>query len=107
MARSPQQSGSDTASRVLDAAESLLQRRGFNGFSYADVAVGLGITTASLHYHFSGKAALGTALIRRYAERFFAALDAIELRHAGASARLHAYADLYHNVLREERLCLC
>jgi hypothetical protein len=28
----------DTATRILDSAESLVQVRGFNGFSYADVA---------------------------------------------------------------------
>jgi TetR/AcrR family transcriptional repressor of nem operon len=33
-----------------------VQIRGFNGFSYADVAGELSLTTASLHYHFPGKA---------------------------------------------------
>ena len=52
-----------TAGRILDVAERLVQLRGFNGFSYADVAAELGITKASLHYHFPGKAELGEALI--------------------------------------------
>ena len=51
-----------------------MQERGFNGFSYADVARELGVTKAALHYHFASKAELGDALIDRYAERFFAAL---------------------------------
>ena len=38
-----------TAERVLDIAERLVQLRGFNNFSYADVARELEITTASLH----------------------------------------------------------
>jgi len=32
---------SDTPARILDVAERLAQRRGFNGFSYADVAADL------------------------------------------------------------------
>ena len=84
-----------------------MQKRGFNGFSYADVAAELGITTASLHYHFAGKAQLGEALIDRYAERFNAALAAIEARPDPAPAKLAAYADLYAGVLQAERLCLC
>ena len=68
----------DTATRILDSAESLVQVRGFNGFSYADVAAELAITTASLHYHFPGKAELGRALIARYGERFAAALAGID-----------------------------
>src|SRR5512145_2923851 len=85
----------DTATRILDVAEQLVQTRGFNGFSYADVAAELDITTASLHYHFAGKAELGEALIDRYAERFNAALAAIEARPDPAPAKLAAYADLY------------
>ena len=46
----------DTATQILDVAERLVQVRGFNGFSYADVAAELNITKAALHYHFAGKA---------------------------------------------------
>ena len=59
----------DTATRILDVAERLAQTRGFNGFSYADIAAEVGITKAALHYHFATKAGLGQALIGRYAAR--------------------------------------
>jgi TetR/AcrR family transcriptional repressor of nem operon len=97
----------DTAQRILDVAERLVQKRGFNGFSYADIAAELGITTASLHYHFATKAQLGEALIDRYTQRFNEALAAIEARPDPAPAKLAAYADLYAGVLQAERLCLC
>lgn len=96
-----------TAARALDVAETLVQQRGFNGFSYADVAGELGITTASLHYHFPGKAELGSALIRRYSDRFSAALDAIDAQHQSAPEKLRAYAALYGDVLGRGRMCLC
>ena len=101
------QSESDTATRILDAAERLVQVRGFNGFSYADVAAELGITKASLHYHFAGKAELGEALITRYAARFAESLAKIATRPSDARAKLDAYAKLYADVLRDERMCLC
>ena len=106
-AASPPRRGGDTATRILDSAERLVQARGFNGFSYADVAAELGVTKASLHYHFPGKTELGQALMARYAERFAAALEQIEERGPAAPARLEAYADLYGDVLRGDRLCLC
>src|SRR3981081_4203245 len=96
-----------TAARILDVAERLVQSRGFNGFSYADVAAELGITKASLHYHFPGKAELGEALIERYAARFASALEAIDERVSDAPAKLEAYAGLYADVLRGKRMCLC
>src|SRR5690242_20794798 len=98
---------SSTAARVLDTAERLVQVRGFNGFSYADIAAELQITKASLHYHFATKADLGEALIARYATRFFDALDAADSDAASAPAKLSAYAKLYADVLRQQRMCLC
>ena len=83
----------DTATRILDSAESLVQVRGFNGFSYADIAAELGITKAGLHYHFAGKAELGEALIRRYSERFAAALKKIDRSDADAPAKLDSRHD--------------
>jgi TetR/AcrR family transcriptional repressor of nem operon len=97
----------DTAEKILDIAERLVQVRGFNGFSYADVATELGVTKAALHYHFSGKAELGEALIVRYATRFAAALAAIDTQTTDAAAKLGAYANLYLDVVRDERMCLC
>ena len=100
-------SDAGTADRILDAAEALTQTRGFNGFSYAHIAAELGITKASLHYHFSGKAELGQALIDRYAERFAAALGAIDAGQGDPRDKLVSYAELYSGVLDGGRMCLC
>jgi TetR/AcrR family transcriptional repressor of nem operon len=96
-----------TATRILDIAERLVQTRGFNGFSYADVAAELEISKASLHYHFPGKAELGEAIIVRYTERFNDALAAIDDRDLDSRAKLEAYVELYAEVLRGQRMCLC
>jgi TetR/AcrR family transcriptional repressor of nem operon len=98
---------SDTAQRILDVSERLVQSRGFNGISYANVAAELSITKASLHYHFPGKAELGEALIVRYSARFADALQRIDGRIPDAPAKLEAYAGLYTDVLRGKRMCLC
>jgi TetR/AcrR family transcriptional repressor of nem operon len=107
MARRRQRGDADTASRILDVAERLVQSRGFNGFSYADIAAELKISKASLHYHFPGKAELGEELIRRYSARFADAIETIDSRGGGAPAKLDAYAGIYADVLRDRRMCLC
>ena len=107
MARPQQRGDADTPARILDSAERLVQIRGFNGFSYADVASELKVTKASLHYHFPGKAELGEALVERYAARFADALSAIDRRGGDAPAKLEAYANIYADVLRDRRMCLC
>ncbi len=97
----------NTAQRMLDTAEALVQVRGFNGFSYADVADELHVTKATLHYHFRSKAELGHALITRYAARFADALREIDREIPTAPQMLHAYVGLYKTVLERNRMCLC
>ena len=94
------------AENILDVAERLAQTRGFNGFSYADIAEKLLVTKASLHYHFRSKADLGRALIARYHVAFERALE--EIAAAGdARTKLKRYAGLYDQVMLNDRMCLC
>jgi TetR/AcrR family transcriptional repressor of nem operon len=97
----------DTAQRILDIAERLVQTRGFNGFSYADIAQSLGVTKASLHYHFAAKADLGKQLIQRYERNFLAALQAIDRDSEDAREKIRRYIDIYAGVLGHNRMCLC
>jgi TetR/AcrR family transcriptional repressor of nem operon len=97
----------DTAERALDVAERLVQVRGFNAVSYADVAAELGVTKAALHYHFATKAELGEALIERYTTRFAAALAEIDGRISEAPSKISAYSAIYLDVVRDQRMCLC
>ena len=63
-----------TKKELLDAASLLVQTRGYNGFSFHDLGAAVGITTASIHYHFPTKAYLGQQLVKRYTAEFMAAL---------------------------------
>ena len=96
-----------TADRILDVAEHLVQVRGFNAFSYADVSKAVGIQKASLHHHFATKTDLGVALVSRYRRSFLDALDAIASRDENAFERLERYVELYRSVLRRRRMCMC
>ena len=96
-----------TPNAILDVAEKLVQTRGFNGFSYADISAELGITKASLHYHFRTKADLGRTLIARYKETFRLALEEIDGADLAPTARLWRYANIYARALADARMCLC
>ena len=58
--------GEDTSERILDAAQAMAQKRGYNGVSYRDISQVVGVRTASIHYHFASKEILFTALAERY-----------------------------------------
>jgi TetR/AcrR family transcriptional repressor of nem operon len=97
----------DTSQRILDIAERLVQTRGYNGFSYADIAGALHVTKASLHYHFPAKADLGARLIERYERNFLAALERVDAEGKDAREKLRCYAAIYQDVLGDNRMCLC
>lgn len=97
----------DTAQQILDVAQDLVQTRGFNAFSYADIAKSLNVTKASLHYHFPSKADLGHSLIARYEARFLRALDVIDAGDGTMSERLRSFVGIYADVLAAGHTCLC
>jgi TetR/AcrR family transcriptional repressor of nem operon len=98
---------SETARLAVDVAQRLIQTRGYSRFSYADVAGELGVTKATLHYHFAGKADLGQAVLNRYVAQFYEALEVIDASDADGLDRFESYVDLYRQVLRGERMCMC
>jgi AcrR family transcriptional regulator len=58
--------------RILDLAQDILLRRSFHSFSYQDLAAGIGIRKASIHYYFPSKEDLGVALVERVRDRMHA-----------------------------------
>jgi TetR/AcrR family transcriptional repressor of nem operon len=99
---------SSTAEQILDLAEMLIQTRGYSAFSYQDISDALGITKASIHYHFASKTDLGIAVVDRYVERFGAALVAIAEDQTRSSMKmLDFYIEPYIGLARTpDRVCL-
>lgn len=100
-------SKNDTATQLLDSAQALIQIRGFNAFSYKDLAESVGIRTASIHYHFPAKADLGVALMQRYLEGLDGALTTIDRNARSARAKLKSFIQLYGDTESCGAICLC
>jgi len=97
-----------TRERILDVAQRLVQTRGYNGFSFHDLAKELGIRTASIHYHFPTKADLGVALLQRYRARFRSELEGISAKGGDPLRRLTQFAGLFERTFKTgNQLCLC
>lgn len=92
--------------QILASAQRLVQQRGFNGFSYADIAAEVGIRKASLHHHFPSKTDLGLALIEEYSAQVDSARARIGGLDLQADAKLRAYIALFRGSLDAERMCL-
>jgi AcrR family transcriptional regulator len=80
--RSNRERRDESQERILDAAEALFARSGFNGVSVKDIAQAAEVDASLLHYYFTSKAGLYSAAIARRA----GAINAARL------AALQAYA---------------
>jgi TetR/AcrR family transcriptional regulator, transcriptional repressor for nem operon len=96
----------DTKREILDAAEAMLQERGFNGFSYHHIAERLGVKNAAVHYHFRSKNDLGVAVIERYRRRFERWTERLQSEGAAPWTKLEAFFGIYLDLLRNgNRIC--
>lgn len=96
-----------TEQRILDSAQELLQSRGYNGFSYKDIAADVNIKTSSIHYHFGTKQALVESLFERYSRAYFAALDEITNHNENAISALQGFCHIFEQTARSGKFCMC
>ena len=98
---------SNTKKTVLDTAQELVQTRGYNGFSFRQLADQVGIKSASVHYHFPTKGDLGKALLSRFRGQFqnvFAELNGSDI---DPKAKIERYVEAFLDPLQAaDRSCL-
>lgn len=99
--------GQSKQEQILDVAEAIVRSRGYNAFSYADIAAEVGTSKASLHHHFATKSALGLHLVTRFTNNVLQALEQIDTVHSSALIKLREYARLYEGAMEENQMCLC
>jgi TetR/AcrR family transcriptional regulator, transcriptional repressor for nem operon len=96
----------DTKKQILDIAEDLLLDRGYNAFSYKDIAGALNIRNASVHYHFPKKTDLGVAIIRRAIYHFQKWATNIDGKDLPFSNKLDEFCLIFKKFVEEKQVCL-
>ena len=98
---------SNTQRAILDLAESFLQDRGFNGFSYANIASELGVKNAAIHYHFPTKEELACAVIQRYRDRFQLWINNSRIKNLSPQEKLDWFFSIYTDTRADNgKVCL-
>lgn len=93
-----------TYDNLITLTDRLIQQKGYQGFSYADLAEELGIRKASIHYHFPTKTDLGLAYCQ-YKEAGLLRLEADLLAYPAGKARLQAYIKAFVNCPDSSQMC--
>jgi TetR/AcrR family transcriptional regulator, transcriptional repressor for nem operon len=98
----------DTYEQIMEIAKELIQRNGYNGFSYADIALHVGIRKPTIHYYFPNKSDLVKMVVIRYRENFCQMLRNIEQQTSIPHNQIEMYVKLYLSVLeKSDTICLC
>ncbi len=97
----------NTKRAILDLGETLLQDKGFNGFSYAHIAKELGVKNAAVHYHFPAKEDLGCAVVQRYRDRFQLWINNTRVKDLSPDEKLDWFFDIYANMRADHgKVCI-
>ena len=90
----------------MASAQRVVQQRSFHRCSYRDVAVQVGIRTASIHYRFPTKADLRPAMLDHETAQFAAARTCVDGSGHDAADKLRHFAALFLVTMgRSDPLC--
>lgn len=97
----------NTAGQIIDTARHLIMTRGYNGFSYADVAEAVGIRKASIHHHFAAKSDLARAVVEQ--SRAIIQFQVAQLAEVepDAATQLRAYAGYWERCILDNSAPFC
>ena len=99
----------DTANRILNCAQTLMVERGYNAFSYADIAAVVRISKASIHHHFPTKSLLARDVLVRYRENVHVMMSSMKGVVPDPLGRLKAYTSFWETCIRDNStpFCVC
>ncbi len=91
--------------QLLEHTLLLVRQRGFNGFSYRDLAERVGVKTSSIHYHFPSKEDLLQAAVTEYSARICGHVRGIDTG-LPAEAQARAYLEPWLATAGGDAICL-
>lgn len=99
--------GDSTAGRILEAGRQLIMRRGYSGFSYADIADAIDIRKASIHHHFPTKADLAVAVLQQSQAKFDGDMALLDASGADALVQMRAYIGYWERCIADDSAPFC
>ncbi len=97
----PAEQDDQTRGRLLRAAVSVFDRKGYSAASVREIVELAGVTKPALYYHFGSKERLLTAVLGEAARTFGRKMDAAMTRSGTARERLFALCTDLHDLFQE------
>lgn len=97
----------NTKRAIMDLAETFIQEKGFNGFSYAHISKALDVKNAAVHYHFPTKQELVCAVMQRYRDRFQLWINNSRIKTLSPQEKLDWFFSIYTDTRADNgKVCL-
>lgn len=94
--------------KILKTAESLIQKMGYNAFSYKDIALVVGIKTSSIHYYYPAKEDLAIAVIDWQLSRLSVLLQELKTQTSSSlQQKLLTLVDLLMSITLHDEMKMC
>lgn len=95
---------SGTKEKILELGELLIRDKGYNAFSYQDIAGALSMKNAAIHYHFPHKESLAIEILRNSREAFDALIE--EHRGSTSTEKFAEFIKIYTRSSERGMICL-
>lgn len=96
-----------TRENILEVAENFILERGYNAFSFQDLADMVGIKKASIHYHYPTKEDLGRAIVQKFRLDFKEWAKNLDNQGFSHAEKLDAYFLTYKRfITQRDKICL-
>ena len=99
--------GRENYGRVVDAAQDLFYRRGYERTSFSELAKASGMNRGSFYFYFETKQNILEAVVERRSDQLAGALQTIDARTDDPQQRLHLYLDFARSDQQENLLFGC
>lgn len=93
-----------TKGQIIQLADNLIRKKGYNAFSFYDISKAVGIKTASIHYHFPVKSDLGVAVIEQHIEGLSHIIE--KYKNKSPIEKLEKLLSIYSHIKSENKVCL-
>lgn len=85
--------GQKTRSKILDSANKLFYRQGFNRTAFSDIVLDTGLSKGNITYHFKSKDDILTEVFKQRIEKTNQGLAEFERNNSDANSRIEAFID--------------
>lgn len=93
-----------TRESIIQLGDELIRDKGYNAFSFYDIAKKLKIKNSSIHYYFPTKADLGLSILKDHKKKLDQLILSVYNRKP--IVKLKAFLSIYATIQTEDRVCL-